>query len=166
MYFLMILTALRKRLTGPLASLLISVPVLLASSADHGWAAEKLAGAAAVKGAAKASAQQGDVVKLKVTATAYNSLPDQTQGKANIGAWGHRLKPGLKAIAVSRDLLAMGLEPGSEVEIVGLPGRYRVLDKMNSRWARKIDIYMGVDQDAALAWGRRPVVIRWNSEDS
>jgi 3D (Asp-Asp-Asp) domain-containing protein len=166
MYFLMILTRLRKRLSGPLASLLLSVPVLLVSSADNGWATEKLAGAAAAKGAGTASARQGDVVKLKVTATAYNSLPDQTQGKANIGAWGHRLKPGLKVIAVSRDLLAMGLEPGSEVEIEGLPGRYRVLDKMNSRWARKIDIYMGVDHDAALAWGKRPVVIRWNSEDS
>ncbi|ANG65264.1 hypothetical protein A8C75_13355 [Marinobacterium aestuarii] len=105
-------------------------------------------------------------VKLKVTATAYNSLPDQTQGKANIGAWGHRLKPGLKAIAVSRDLLGMGLEPGTEVEIEGLPGRYQVLDKMHRRWARKIDIYMGVDEDAALAWGKRPVVIRWENQDS
>ncbi|UTW14297.1 3D domain-containing protein [Marinobacterium rhizophilum] len=105
-------------------------------------------------------------IKLKVTATAYNSLPAQTQGKANIGAWGHRLKPGIKAIAVSRDLLGMGLEPGSEVEIEGLPGRYQVLDKMHSRWSRKIDIYMGVDQNAALAWGKRPVVIRWENQDS
>lgn len=105
-------------------------------------------------------------VKLKVTATAYNSLPDQTEGNPSIGAWGHRLKPGMKAIAVSHDLLAMGLEPGSEVTIDGLPGRYKVLDKMSSRWHKKIDIYMGVDRNAALEWGKRSVVIRFDPENS
>ncbi|NVK42480.1 MAG: 3D domain-containing protein [Oceanospirillaceae bacterium] len=105
-------------------------------------------------------------VKMKVTATAYNSLPGQTEGNPSIGAWGHRLKPGIKAIAVSRDLLAMGLEPGSEVTIDGLPGRYKVLDKMGGRWRKKIDIYMGVDRDAALEWGKRPVVIRFSNENS
>ncbi len=149
--------------------LLLSVPVLLVSSADNGWATEKISDKALLKvQAAKAAAAQqaASQVKLKVTATAFNSLPAQTQGRANIGAWGHRLKPGIKAIAVSRDLLAMGLEPGTEVEIVGLPGRYQVLDKMHRRWERKIDIYMGVDHDAALEWGKRPVVIRWSGQDS
>ncbi|GGO75657.1 lipoprotein [Marinobacterium nitratireducens] len=119
-----------------------------------------------LSGAALATERTDEVVKLKVTATAYNSLPGQTVGNPSIGAWGHRLKPGMKAIAVSRDLLAMGLEPGAEVTIEGLPGRYKVLDKMGSRWRKKIDIYMGVDRDAALEWGRRPVVIRFNSENS
>ncbi|WP_379912221.1 3D domain-containing protein [Marinobacterium aestuariivivens] len=105
-------------------------------------------------------------VKLKVTATAYNSLPAQTTGNPAVGAWGDRLKPGVKAIAVSRDLLAMGLEPGAEVTIEGLPGRFRVMDKMHRRWQRKIDIYMGNDRDAALEWGKRPVVIRWSGQDS
>ncbi len=180
MHFFMILSDLRQRLKRPLAVLLVSMPVILLLGADAGWAAEKDSSASSTEIVAKSTAKtrplaldrmQGagvasSKVRLKVTATAYNSLPDQTQGNANIGAWGHRLKPGIKAIAVSRDLLGMGLEPGTEVEIEGLPGRYRVLDKMHSRWARKIDIYMGVDHDAALAWGKRPVVIRWENQDS
>ena len=98
---------------------------------------------------------------LEVTATAYNSLAEQTQGNPSIAAWGDRLEPGMRAIAVSRDLLALGLTHRVEVCIEGLPGSYRVLDKMAKRWQRKIDIYMGTDVRAARAWGRRTVRIRW-----
>jgi len=68
----------------------------------------------------------------------------------------------MQAIAVSRDLLDLGLVRGSRVRIQGLPGEYVVLDKMAKRWRRKIDIYMGVDRDAALAWGIQEVVIHWS----
>ena len=98
---------------------------------------------------------------LEVTATAYNSVAGQTRGDPSLAAWGDRLEPGMKAIAVSRDLLALGLTHGVEVCIEGLPGRYRVLDKMAKRWQRKIDIYMGTDVQAAREWGRRTVRIRW-----
>ena len=98
---------------------------------------------------------------LEVTATAYNSLPAQTRGDPALAAWGDRLEPGMKAIAVSRDLIELGLTHGVEVQIEGLPGRYRVLDKMAKRWHRKIDIYMGTDVKAARAWGRKTVRIRW-----
>ena len=98
---------------------------------------------------------------LVVTATAYNSLPNQTSGQPDIGAWGDGLKPGMRAIAVSRDLLALGLIRGVEVSIDGLPGTYRVLDKMDKRWKRRIDLYMGVDVGAARRWGIREVRIRW-----
>ena len=98
---------------------------------------------------------------LVVQASAYNSLPEQTQGDPTLTAWGHRLSPGDKAIAVSRDLIDLGLGDGAEVRIEGLPGTYRVLDKMNARWKQKIDIYMGVDVEAAREWGVREVTIRW-----
>lgn len=98
---------------------------------------------------------------LTVQASAYNSLPSQTLGDPTLAAWGDTLKPGVKAIAVSRDLLALGLDHNTEVTIEGLPGTYRVLDKMNRRWTRKIDIYMGVDVQAAREWGVREVTIRW-----
>ena len=98
---------------------------------------------------------------LEVTATAYNSLPGQTLGDPALAAWGDRLEPGMKAIAVSRDLLELGLTHEVEVRIEGLPGRYRVLDKMAKRWQQKIDIYMGTDIQAARAWGRKTVRIRW-----
>ncbi len=99
--------------------------------------------------------------ELEVTATAYNSLPAQTEGDPCVTAWGDRLEPGDKVIAVSRDLIPLGLTHGVEVEILGLPGTYRVLDKMNRRWKMKIDIYMGNDLKAAREWGRRRVTIRW-----
>src|SRR5262245_28046731 len=41
---------------------------------------------------------------LLVTATAYNSLPEQGVGAGQHGAWGDRLEPGMRTIAVSHDL--------------------------------------------------------------
>lgn len=99
--------------------------------------------------------------ELEVTATAYNSVPSQTQGEPTLTAWGDRLRPGMKAIAVSRDLIAMGLDHGVEVEIEGLPGVWVVRDKMAKRWRRKIDLYMGNDVEAARQWGKRTLIIRW-----
>jgi 3D (Asp-Asp-Asp) domain-containing protein len=96
---------------------------------------------------------------LAVTATAYNSLPSQGVGKGMHGAWGDRLKPGMKSIAVSRDLLAQGLTRGTVVRIEGLPGEYVVLDRLPKRWTRRIDIYMGKDVRAARRWGVRAVRI-------
>ena len=102
-----------------------------------------------------------DTRSLLVQASAYNSLPGQTQGDPNVGAWGDVLKPGMRAIAVSRDLLALGLGHGVRVRIQGLPGEYVVLDKMAKRWRRKIDIYMGEDRKAARTWGVQELTIQW-----
>lgn len=100
---------------------------------------------------------------MEVTATAYNSLESQTKkGDAVTAAWGDKLKPGMKAIAVSRDLLKVeGIEHGTEVSIKGLPGKYKVLDKMNKRWKEKIDIYMGENVGQAKEWGKQKVEISW-----
>ncbi|AJD48638.1 hypothetical protein S7S_11130 [Isoalcanivorax pacificus W11-5] len=101
--------------------------------------------------------------EMTVRASAYNSLPGQGMGNPSIGAWGDHLKPGMKAIAVSRDLLESGiLNHRSVVRIEGLPGEYLVLDKMHRRWERKIDIYFGEDLEAAREWGNRRVVISWD----
>jgi 3D (Asp-Asp-Asp) domain-containing protein len=97
---------------------------------------------------------------LEVTATAYNSVPEQTGAQPDIAAWGDRLEPGMRVIAVSRDLLELGLTRGTEVSIDGLEGRWVVRDKMASRWRRRIDLYMGEDVPAARRWGRRKVTIR------
>jgi 3D (Asp-Asp-Asp) domain-containing protein len=101
---------------------------------------------------------------LAVTATAYTSHVGQTDSTPNIAAWGDRLKPGMKAIAVSRDLLVRyKLKRGTSVKIRGLSGRYLVLDKMNKRWRKKIDIYMGMNKRKALRWGKKKVVIEWST---
>lgn len=99
---------------------------------------------------------------MEVTATAYNSLAAQThRDHPALTAWGDTLKPGMKAIAVSRDLIDSGLIYGTEVKIEGLKGTYTVRDKMNKRWNRKIDIYMGTSTEKALEWGKKKVTIRW-----
>ena len=100
---------------------------------------------------------------LLVTATAYNSIRAQTDSDPNRAAWGDILKPGMKVIAVSPDLLELGLTRDVVVAIEGLPGEYRVLDKMARRWTHKIDIYMGEDVQAARNWGKRSVRIRWRA---
>jgi len=117
----------------------------------------------AVLGLVFSCSVQATPMTMTVTASAYNSLPKQTNEHPSRTAWGDELRPGMKAIAVSRDLLQAGLSYGSWVRIEGLPGRYRVLDKMHSRWSRKIDIYMGKNRQAALEWGVRPVRISWEA---
>ncbi len=103
--------------------------------------------------------------ELEVYASAYNSLPAQThRDHANVGAWGDTLKPGMKIIAVSQDLIEQGLTRNQLVEIEGLPGKFRVLDKMNRRWKQKIDIYMGINEERAKEWGLQKVTIKWEVE--
>jgi 3D (Asp-Asp-Asp) domain-containing protein len=96
-----------------------------------------------------------------VTATAYNSLVYQTNSNPHITAFGDSLKPGLKYIAVSRDLLRAGLKHNIPIKIDGLEGIYLVKDKMHSRWRNRIDIYMGVDVTAAKQWGKKKVCIEY-----
>ena len=98
---------------------------------------------------------------LRVTATAFNSVPEQTDAKPTDTAFGGQLRPGMNAIAVSDDLYAMGLREGTRVRIDGLPGEWKVADRMDSRWRRRIDIYMGQDETAAKRFGRREVTMHW-----
>lgn len=100
-----------------------------------------------------------DWQNMTVTATAYNSLRVQGQGNPKITAWGDTLRPGIKSIAVSRDLLQKGLTYKTPVKIEGFEGVFIVNDKMHSRWKNKIDIYMGLDKEKAMEWGRREVEI-------
>jgi len=102
---------------------------------------------------------------MEVMASAYNSVKAQTANDPNITAWGDTLKPGLKAIAISRDLLDSGFYYNMEVSIDGLEGKYKVLDKMNRRWTKKIDIYMDTDVSKAREWGLQKVTIRWTTAE-
>ena len=109
-----------------------------------------------------AGCAQADERSLVVKSSAYNSLESQTNAQPTLTAWGDTLKPGMKAVAVSRDLIALGLGHNTIIRIDGLPGEYRVLDKMAKRWKKKIDVYMGKDVEAARRWGVREVTIRWS----
>ena len=101
---------------------------------------------------------------LEVTASAYTSNVAETDSNPSLAAWGDTIRPGMKVIAVSRDLIKMGLSRGVKVSIEGLEGEYTVLDKMNKRWTKKIDIYMGADTKAAKEWGKQKVSIYWENK--
>ncbi len=101
---------------------------------------------------------------LNVTATAYNSTVGQTDHNPHIGAFGDSLKPGMKYIAVSRDLYRKGMKHNTPVRIDGLKGLYLVKDRMPARWKNRIDIYMGTNVDSARNWGRKKVDIDYRIE--
>ncbi|CAH8285756.1 3D (Asp-Asp-Asp) domain-containing protein [Mariniflexile fucanivorans] len=98
---------------------------------------------------------------LKVTASAYNSVKNQTDSNPHITAFGDSLKPGLNYIAVSRDLYRKGLKRDTPVKIKGFDSIFFVKDRMHPRWKNKIDIYMGTDVKAAKKWGRKKVSISY-----
>ncbi len=106
-----------------------------------------------------------DTVTMQVKASAYTSTVAQTTSTPFIGAWGDKLVPGQKSIAVSRDLISKGLGHNVVVKIEGLDGEYAVKDKMNKRWTDKIDIYMGLDTKAAKDWGKREVTITFKKPE-
>jgi 3D (Asp-Asp-Asp) domain-containing protein len=100
--------------------------------------------------------------KMRVIATAYTSHRRQTDSTPFLAAWNNRIRPGMKIIAVSPDLIRRyGITNGVRVKIGGLPGTYVVRDKMNPRLHNHIDIYMGTNRRRALRWGRRRVVLYW-----
>ncbi len=100
--------------------------------------------------------------KIRVVATAYTSHRRQTDDTPYLAAWNNPIRPGMKIIAVSPDLIRKyGLTNGIKVKISGLPDIYTVRDKMNKRLRNHIDIYMGTNRRRALRWGRRRVVLYW-----
>jgi 3D (Asp-Asp-Asp) domain-containing protein len=107
--------------------------------------------------------QRGGEQEMVVSASAFNSLPGQTDHSPAVTAFGTHLRPGMRVVAVSSDLYDLGLKEGTRLRIEGLPGEWRVADRMNPRWRRKIDIYMGTDVHAARRWGVRKVEIHWRA---
>ncbi|GGI88649.1 3D domain-containing protein [Deinococcus wulumuqiensis] len=85
-------------------------------------------------------------------ATAYNSLPNQTDSTPHITATGTRTRPGV--IAMSRDMLKL-FPYGTRVSIQDLSGRYNfsgrvfiVEDTMHARKTNQVDIWMPTYREA------------------
>lgn len=97
----------------------------------------------------------------EVSVSAYNSTIAQTDGLPTLAAWSDTLVPGMKAIAVSRDLIALGLDHNTQVKIEGFDGIFLVKDKMAKRMKNKIDIYMGDDIEKAREWGTKKLMIQF-----
>lgn len=84
-------------------------------------------------------------VILKVTA--YNPVPEQTDDTPFEAAWGDLVKPG--TVAMSVDLKELGFKRGTPVEIHGLEFMdLTVMDRMNERKRRQLDILMFSEQAA------------------
>ncbi|ACO45745.1 3D domain-containing protein [Deinococcus deserti] len=97
-----------------------------------------------------------------VRATAYNSLPNQTDSTPFITATGTRVRPGV--VALSRDLLRQ-FPYGSRITIEDLSGRYNfkgrvfvVEDTMAARKRNSLDIWMGTRTEA-INFGARQLRI-------
>ena len=101
---------------------------------------------------------------MTVTATAYTASRRQTDSTPYATAFNEKLRMGDRIIAVSRDLEQMGLTHNTRVRIEGRDGVYRVADRTNKRWRKRIDIFMGKDRQRALQWGKRKVTIHWPVE--
>jgi len=97
----------------------------------------------------------------EVSVSAYNSTIAQTDGLPTLAAWSDTLVPGMKAVAVSRDLIALGLDHNTQVKIEGFDGIFLVKDKMAKRMKNKIDIYMGDDIEKAREWGTKKLMIQF-----
>lgn len=96
----------------------------------------------------------------EVIASAYNSVFWQTDSiSPSVAAWGDTLKPGMKSIAVSRDLIKMGLRHNTMVKIDTFPDTFLVKDKMHWRWKNRIDLYMGNNIKKAREWGKKKLMI-------
>ncbi|WP_237066618.1 3D domain-containing protein [Microbulbifer guangxiensis] len=114
---------------------------------------------AVLAGSLSLSASAAVEKTMTVDATAYNSVPGQTDDDPWVAAWNNRLRPGDKVIAVSRDLEKHGLTNGAKVKIEGLPGTYTVRDRMNKRFKNRIDVWMEKDIKKARQWGKKKLKI-------
>ena len=88
-----------------------------------------------------------------VTVTAYTSSPKECDASPWVTASGWKLKEGDRIVAVSRDLEKVA-PMGSWVFLEGM-GWFRVEDRMNKRWRRRVDVWFGRDREGALAFGKR-----------
>jgi hypothetical protein len=79
------------------------------------------------------------------------------------GKWGDELKPGIKAVAVSPDLVARGLSQGTRVRIEGLPSAYRVRDQLPDGTRERIEIFMGTDAASVARFGEQRMRVWWET---
>ena len=99
--------------------------------------------------------------ELTVTATAFNNTIAQTDATPHTTAWGDTLTNNMNCIAVSRDLIKLGLKHNTPVKIKGFDSVFYVKDKMHYKWKNRIDIFMGKDIKKARQWGRQKVKIEY-----
>ena len=94
-----------------------------------------------------------------VKASAYNSLPSQTDGNPWVASRDFKLKRGMKILALSSDL-ARCIPHGRVVKVTNTfksrhDGFYLAVDRMHPRWRKKIDIWFEDKLSTALSFGNQ-----------
>jgi 3D (Asp-Asp-Asp) domain-containing protein len=97
---------------------------------------------------------------MSVTATAYTAREEECNSQPWITASGTPSRVGV--IAVSRDMEKLGVRLGDLVIIKGM-GLFRVEDRMNKRWSKRVDI-LHANLKAAKKFAKRKVEIMWLDE--
>lgn len=86
--------------------------------------------------------------------TAYTSSPAETDSDPCIGASNQNL---CSLYAEGTGICASNAYPfGTRLKVEGF-GDCTVLDRMNSRYPERVDVYMGFDRPRALNWGVKQV---------
>jgi hypothetical protein len=121
----------------------------------------RLAAPAALLAALAACQPHGETASVEVGAFAIEL---RTPGSGPWrGSWGDELVPGMKAIAVSPDLVERGLVRGTRVRIEGLPPSYRVRHELGAGTHERVEVFMGTDAEAARRWHERRATIWWET---
>jgi hypothetical protein len=81
------------------------------------------------------------------------------------GSWGDELVPGMKALAVSPDLVERGLVRGTRVRIEGLPPSFQVRHRLPEGTHERVEIFMGTDAESAHRWHERRARIWWETPE-
>ena len=97
------------------------------------------------------------VKTMTVTATAYTARKEECNAQPWITASGTPSRVGV--IAVSRDMEELGIGMGDVVIIKGM-GLFRVEDRMNKRWEKRVDI-LHANLQAAKLFAKKKVEIMW-----
>ncbi len=94
---------------------------------------------------------------MTVTATAYTARKEECNAQPWLTASGTPSRVGV--IAVSRDMEKLGIKMGDMIIIKGM-GLFRVEDRMNKRWKKRIDI-LHANLQAAKLFAKKKVEIMW-----
>ena len=72
----------------------------------------------------------------------------------------------MNAVAISRDLMDLGLGHNDKIKIQGFDSIFTIKDKMHYRWRKRVDIFMGKDIQKAKNFGRKKLEIYYLKKDS
>lgn len=88
--------------------------------------------------------------------TAYNSILEQTDSEPCLAADGENI---CELYAAGQLVCASNAFPLGTILRVEDYGECTVLDRMNSRYTDRVDVYMGLDVAQARVWGKRMVEV-------